>query len=156
MSSQHHLTQAGLDKFKTDLERLKERRAEVVAIIAAAREQGDLSENSEYQTAKEDQEIIESSIHEIEIILKNAILIDHSEKSTAHQISLGSTVELREVNTAEKLTVSIVGSMETNPFENKISDASPLGSELMGKMKGDTIDLPHIPEPATYKILAVS
>ena len=148
-----YLTKAGLEKFKGELEGLKKRRPEVAEAIASAREQGDLSENSEYQTAKEEQEVLESRIEELEGILKNVSLISGRGGAA---VRLGSTVRLKKTAGGGELVFKLVGTMEADPFENVISDESPIGQALLGKKVGDKVALPRPSGPLDCEITAVS
>ncbi len=150
-----YLTKSGLDKFEQELEQLKQKRPQIAEAIASAREQGDLSENSEYQTAKEEQEILESRIEELENILKNSSLIDESRPHSNTTISLGSIVYLQEPRKSSTLIFSIVGTMEADPSENKISDESPIGQAMIGKKVGEEVTLPRLDGEVVCKIMAI-
>ncbi|MCY3804287.1 MAG: transcription elongation factor GreA [Candidatus Saccharibacteria bacterium] len=153
---QVYLTQSGVEKFQLELSKLKARRVEIVKIIAEAREQGDLSENAEYQTAKEEQESLDSRIEEINSMLRNYILIDSQAKDATAIIRLGSVVQLHNLTSGDKQTLTIVGTMEANPFESKISDDSPVGQILMGKIIGEEVNLPSAKGHQPYKIISIS
>ncbi|MYB40410.1 transcription elongation factor GreA [Candidatus Saccharibacteria bacterium] len=150
-----YLTKAGLEKFERELEGLKKRRPEIAEAIASAREQGDLSENSEYQTAKEEQEILESRIDELESILKNVSIIDGSSRHSKTAVALGSTIHLKEAAGGGELVFKLVGTMEADPFENIISDESPIGQALLGKKVGDKVALPRPSGPLDCEITAI-
>lgn len=138
-----HLTKAGLLKLQEELEGLRQKRPQLVESIASAREQGDLSENSEYQTAKEEHDMLESRIKELENIVKNANIIDNARKHSAAIVGLGSTVCLKDLDNSTELTYTLVGTVEADPFEQKISDESPIGQILIGKKVGDQVALPR-------------
>lgn len=133
------LTSEGFLELETELNELKnEKRPEIIDAIKEARAQGDLSENADYDAARNAQAEIEGRIKEIEYMLTNAKII---EKANSHTIGLGSTVTICYVDDEEEEIYSIVGSMEANPFENKISNESPIGKAIIGKKEGDIIDV---------------
>ena len=150
-----HLTRAGLDKFKRELEELKRQRPEIAETIASAREQGDLSENASYQSAKEEQDLLETRIDEIGNILKNVTLINTGQRRSSTMVGLGSTVHLQDLTTNDEVIFSIVGTMEADPSEHKISDESLVGRSLIGKQVGAEVCLPAIAGESTYKITAI-
>ena len=150
-----HLTRAGLEKFKRELEELKRKRPGMAEAIASAREQGDLSENASYQSAKEEQELLENRIEEIENVLKNASLIDNSGRRSSNIVGLGSTVHLQALEGTAQLVFTIVGTMEADPLENKISDESLVGRQLIGKEIGIEVLLPAPDGETAYKISAI-
>ena len=134
------LTADGLRKLQEELaERKGAIREEIVERLKEARAQGDLSENSEYDQAKEDQGKNEGRIIELEYMIKNATIIDSAASKEAGVVSLGSTVLLKDVETGEEETYSIVGTTEADPFENRISNESPVGAAILGKKVGDTV-----------------
>lgn len=135
------LTSEGLEKLEKELEYLKtEKRIEVAAKIKVALGFGDLSENSEYDEAKNEQAQMEARIVQLENMLKNAKVIDEEDAQT-DVVSLGSKVKVYDVEFDEELEYSIVGSTEADPENNKISDESPVGSALLGKSAGDVVDV---------------
>ena len=139
-----YLTKEGLDKLKAELESLKTvKRREIAEAIHAAKEQGDLSENAEYVTAKEEQQRIEEKIAQIEVTIKNAQIVT---RAGTDQVSVGNKIII--MCNGEKLEYHIVGSDEADPLQAKISNESPVGKALMGKKKGETV---HIPTPAGDK-----
>ena len=149
------LTYEGLKKLEDELQDLKvNRRQEVAQKIKEAREQGDLSENAEYDAAKDEQRDIESRIEEIEKILKNAEVIDEDEFD-AETINFGSEVVLHDVDLDETVTYKIVGSTEADILNGKISNESPLGAALMKKKIGDDIVIEAPDGNFEYKILSV-
>lgn len=150
------MTYEGLKKLEDELQNLKVvRRKEVAQKIKEAREQGDLSENAEYDAAKDEQRDIEARIEEIEKILKNAEVADddHTTKGT---INLGSTVTVLDMEFDEEIEFKLVGSTEAKSLENKISNESPLGKALIGKKAGDTITAETPAGEMTYKIINVT
>ncbi len=156
MSDKKYLiTSDGLRKLEEELEYLKTvKRKEVTEKIKVARGYGDLSENSEYDEAKNEQAFLEGRIAEIENKLKNIELIDESEITT-DVVSIGSTVTLYDYEFEEEVSYTIVGSAEANTFENKISNESPVGSELIGKKVGEEF-IVNTPEGnCKYKIITI-
>ena len=147
MKKAYQLTEKGRKELETELEELKSRRGEIADKIAEARDYGDLSENAEYDSAREEQGLVETRIAEIEDILMNAEDIKASKSDTVH---LGSTVELK--NGTKDVTYTVVGSVEANPGEGKISDESPIGSALMGKKVGDKATITTPKGEITYQI----
>lgn len=133
MKKNVNLTKEGKQELEEELKTLKARRPEIAEKIATARAFGDLSENEEYSSARSEQKTVENRILEIEDILKNAKVI----RSTAHsKVALGATVKVK-MNGKEK-TYSIVGPVEADPGNGKISDASPIGKALLGLKVGET------------------
>lgn len=149
------LTQEGLDNLKNELENLKTvRRKEVAEKIKVALSFGDLSENSEYDEAKNEQAIMESRILEIEAMLKNVKVIDEGELST-DRIHVGSKIKVHDVSFDETLDYRIVGSSEADPREGRISDESPVGAALLGHKKGQTVVVKTPGGDVKYKILEI-
>lgn len=134
-----YLTKEGLDKLKEELTYLTTvRRREVADQIAEAKAEGDISENAGYDEAKNAQAFLEGRIRELEIKLRNAQLIDES-TVPANQVALGRTVVVREAGYDEEETYAIVGSVEVDPGQGRISNESPMGKALLGKKVGDVI-----------------
>ncbi len=149
------LTYTGLRALEAELEELKVvRRKEVAQKIKEAREQGDLSENAEYDAAKDEQRDIEARIEEIEKILKNADVVDEEEVDL-DKISVGCTVLLYDVEFEEEVEYKIVGSTEANSLSGKISNESPLGKALLGKAVGDEIVVEAQAGTMEYKVLKI-
>ncbi len=133
------LTYEGLKKYEDELHELKVvRRKEVAQKIKEAREQGDLSENAEYDAAKDEQRDIETRIEELEKILKNAEVVVEDEVDL-ETINIGCQVVIKDLELKEEMTFKIVGSTEANSLKGKISNESPLGKALIGSKKGDTV-----------------
>lgn len=133
------LTSEGFLELETELDNLKnKKRPEVIDAIKDARAQGDLSENADYDAARNAQAEIEGRIKEIEFMLANAKII---EKNDSHIVGLGSVVTIMYVEDNEEEEYSIVGSTEADPFENKISNESPIGKAIIGRQEGDLIDV---------------
>ncbi|AST92672.1 MULTISPECIES: transcription elongation factor GreA [Sutcliffiella] len=134
------MTLAGKEKLEKELEELKTvRRKEVVERIKIARSFGDLSENSEYDSAKEEQAFVEGRITLLEQMVRNAKIIQ--EDANSDVVTLGKTVVFKELPDEEEESYTIVGSAEADPFEGKISNESPMGSSLMGKKVGDEVTI---------------
>jgi len=142
------LTQSGLDEIKSELDGLLKQRVSIAERIKQARELGDLSENAEYQTAREEQDRLEARISELEHVVANAQII--KKPRSDGKVVLGSTVELKDGGKPK--TFQIVGTMEADPLNGKLSDESPIGQELMGKAVGDAVKL----NDHSYKIIKIS
>jgi len=153
MKKQFRLTQDGVDELRSELDKLISRRGEIAESIKSAREQGDLSENAEYHAAKDDHERNESRILEIENILGSVEIIRKPKGDS--KVQLGSTVKLSgESGKSKEFTV--VGTVEADPLEGKISDESPIGKALLGKKENDLVEIVTPSETATYKITDIS
>lgn len=138
---QHVLTSEGLKKLQDELEELKSvKRREIAEKIKVALSFGDLSENSEYDEAKNEQGIIEARITEIEATLQNVKVLDSSDLSTEH-IGVGNRIVLKDLETGEESEFHIVGSKEVDMRHKKISDESPVGKACMGHAKGDIVEV---------------
>lgn len=149
------MTYEGLKKLEDELQDLKvNRRKEVAQKIKEAREQGDLSENAEYDAAKDEQRDIEARIEEIEKILKNAEVAD--DEFGAGVINLGSTVTVYDCEFDEEIIFKLVGSTEAKSLENKISNESPLGKALIGKVAGDEVEVETPSGMMKYKVINVT
>ena len=149
------LTYAGLRKLEDELHDLKVvKRKEVAGKIKEAREQGDLSENAEYDAAKDEQRDIEARIEEIEKILKNAEVVVEDEVDL-DRISVGCKVKVHDFEFEEDMELKIVGSTEANSLENKISNESPVGHALIGKRVGDVVDVETQSGVIQYKVLDI-
>ena len=135
------LTYAGLKALEDELENLKVvKRKEVAEKIKEAREQGDLSENAEYDAAKDEQRDIEARIEELEKLLKNAEVVVEDEIDL-DKINVGCKVKVKDLEYDEDMEFYIVGSTEANSLQNKISNESPVGQALIGKKVGDVVDV---------------
>ena len=149
------LTYAGLKALEEELENLKVvKRKEVAAKIKEAREQGDLSENAEYDAAKDEQRDIEARIEEIEKILKNAEVVVEDEVDF-DKINLGCSVLVYDKEFDEEIQFKIVGSTEANSLQGKISNESPVGQALLGKKVGDEIQVETQAGVMEYKVLKI-
>ncbi len=152
MKKLFNLTQDGLNELKDELNHLLSQRHVIADRIKQARQLGDLAENAEYQTAREEQDRLESRIGELEHIVQNSKLIKKLKADGS--VRLGSTVELR--NDGKSKTFQVVGTMEADPLSGKVSDESPIGKALMNKKVGDKVELKTPAETAAYKIVSIS
>lgn len=156
MDKKNILTYQGLKKLEDELQELKVvRRKEVAAKIKEAREQGDLSENAEYDAAKDEQRDIEARIEELEAILKNAEVVVEDEVDL-DKINVGCAVKVYDITFDEEMEFKIVGSTEANSLEGKISNESPVGQALMGKQIGDVVTVETQAGVMEYKVLDIS
>lgn len=154
--AKHILTYTGLKELEDELQNLKVvRRKEIAEKIKEARAQGDLSENAEYDAAKDEQSDMEKRIEEIEKILKNAEVIDEDEVDL-NKINIGCTVKLLDQDFEEEVDYRLVGSTEADILKGKISNECPLGQALIGKQVGDVVEVEGLDETAHYKILSIS
>lgn len=152
MKKLFNLTQAGLEEIKKELKHLLDQRRHIADRIKQARELGDLSENAEYQTAREEQDRLESRIGELEHVVHNSKLIKKP-KGNGH-VKLGSGVKLKSPDGKSK-EFQVVGTMEADPLSGKVSDESPLGKALIGKKVGDQVTI-STSEATSYKITSIS
>lgn len=137
----YYMTEEGKAKLEEELHTLKTvKRTEVVERIKIARDFGDLSENSEYDSAKEEQAFVESRIAQLEKMIRNAVIIENN--NDENTVALGKKVTFIELPDGEEETYTIVGSAEADPFEGKISNDSPIAKSLFGKEKGDEVLVP--------------
>jgi len=150
------LTKHGLDLLKKELKELKTiKRQEVAERIRQAREFGDLSENSEYEEAKKDQMFVENRIAELEDILKSAIIIEETPESKDLAVQVGTTVKLQNIEDSSIKEFKIVGTLEADPFNNIVSNSSPLGKALIGRKKGNIVRIETNDKVIKYKILDI-
>lgn len=155
MAEKQFLTKKGYEERVAMLENLKVvRRKEVAQKLKEAREQGDLSENAEYDAAKDEQRDIETQITELENILKNAEIIQDTDKSK-DKVKMESIVRLHDVEYDEDIEYTIVGSSEADSLANKISNESPLGAALIGKKVGEMVKIEAPVGEIEYKIVEV-
>ncbi len=151
------LTAEGLKQLEEELDLLKgEKRKEIAEKIKVARSYGDLSENSEYDDAKNEQAILEARIATIEATLKVAVVIDENEIGADQSVHVGSLVKVENISMGREQEFRIIGSNESNPKENKISDESPVGKALLGKKVGDMVEVEVPAGLMTFKVLSVS
>lgn len=150
------LTHDGLEKLEKELEYLKTiKRREVADRIKTAISFGDISENSEYEDAKNEQAFVEGRIITLEKMLRNARIIDKAENGT-DVVSIGSTVILKDLEYDEDFEYTIVGTAEANPAENKISNESPVGKAILGKKINDVVEVIVPAGILKYKIVSIS
>ena len=155
MEKKNILTYGGLKKYEDELQELKVvRRKEVAQKIKEAREQGDLSENAEYDAAKDEQRDIEARIEEIEKILKNAEVVVEDEVDL-DRISVGCKVKVHDYEFEEDMELKIVGSTEANSLEGKISNESPVGKALIGAHTNDIVEVEMPSGIMKYKVLEI-
>src|SRR6188508_1111980 len=148
-----YISKEGLEKLRLELEEmLNVRRPEIAQRIHDAKEHGDLSENAEYEDAKNEQAFVEGRIQTLEALIKNAIIIDEHH-STDH-VQIGSTVSVESPDGSEEFT--IVGSTEAKPSEGRISNESPVGRALLGKKKGEKVVVKVPAGDFTYKIVGIT
>ena len=149
------LTNEGFQKFEKELEELKSvKRKEIAAKIKVALSFGDLSENSEYDEAKNEQAMIEARIVQLETMLCNVQVINEAEIST-DVINIGSVVSIKELDSDEIETYHIVGSSEANPLDGKISDESPIGKALISHKTGDVVEVETPSGLLKFKIISI-
>jgi len=150
------LTKFGAEKLKQELHRLKTReRHDVIAAIAEARSHGDLSENAEYDAAKEKQSFIEGRIADLEGKLSSAQIIDPTTLDAEGRVVFASTVDLQEIESGEKVTYQIVGEDEADLKENKVSITSPIARALIGKYSGDVVAVQAPVGVREYEVIEV-
>lgn len=150
MKKLYQLTKDGKLELEKELDELKGRRGDIADKIADARDYGDLSENAEYDSAREEQGLVESRIAEIEDIIQNSEIIATRKKS---HVDLGSTVELN--TNGKKVVYSVVGPVEADPLEGKVSNESPIGQALMGKKVGDKATITTPKGEIEYDIVSI-
>lgn len=153
MNKQFRLTKQGIDELQAELSELTQQRSTIAERIKTAREFGDLAENAEYSSARQEQEKNEARISEIEHILQNAELI--KAPRTAKLVQLGSTVKLKS-STDRMKQFQVVGTVEADPLNGKISDESPIGQLLLGKAVGDDVEIKTATDTMTFKIVDIS
>ena len=152
MNKKFSLTQTGVDELTKEVEALIAERGPVAEKIKTAREFGDLSENAEYQTARQEQEKLETRISEVEHILQNVEIIKKPRGD--NKVQLGSNVKLKSDTMSKEFQV--VGTVEADPLSGKISDESPIGQALLGKKLGEEVEIKTPSETTTYKIVEIS
>lgn len=153
MKKQYKLTQDGIDELKVELDNLIAQRGPIAERIKTAREFGDLSENAEYSSARDEQDRVESRISEVDYILKNVEVI--SSPKAGGKVQLGSKVSLKGSNGKDK-EFQVVGTVEADPLEGKISDESPIGQALLGKKVGDEVEIITPAETSIFTVSAIA
>lgn len=152
----YFLTPEGLAELEAELDELKtKKRKEIAEKIKTAREFGDLSENAEYDQAKNEQAQIEDRILKIETMLRNAVPIEEDQLSTEH-VGIGAKVKLLDEEFDEELVYTIVGTAEADPKKGRISNLSPVGRALLGKSVGDIVEVSVADTLSTYKVLDIT
>lgn len=151
MKKQFYMTKEGVDELQTEVAELTSQRGAIAERIKTAREFGDLAENAEYSSARQEQEHVEGRISEIENILQNVEIIKKPKGD--NKVQLGSTVTLKNSTTKK---FQVVGTVEADPMNGKISDESPIGQALLGKKLGDSVEIKTPAETATYKIVDIT
>lgn len=154
VKKQFHLTKAGVEELETELKALVAERGPIAERIKTAREFGDLSENAEYSSARQEQDRTEARISEIENILLNVQVITKPRGDSS--VRLGSTVKLQSTTTGKTKEFQVVGTVEADPLEGKISDESPIGQALMGKKEGEEAEIKTPADTIKYKIIDIS
>ena len=143
-----------VDEIKKELDFLKlEKRPEIILALKEARAQGDLSENSEYDAARNEQALVESKIAELEKMVENAVVIKEVDTD---KVSIGTSVKIEYVDDGETESYMVVGSKEADPFENKISNESPIAQAIMGKKIGDVVSVASPNGQYSVKILEIA
>lgn len=149
-----YVTEEGLEEIKKELDELKlVKRPEVISALKDARAQGDLSENAEYDAARTEQAVVESRIKELEVMLERAVVI---EKVDTDVVSIGTKVTIEYVDDDDTEEYSIVGSQEADPFQNKISNESPIAKAILGLKVGDIVSVESPNGKYDVKILAIN
>jgi transcription elongation factor GreA len=152
MKKSFRLTQAGVDELQQELDALSAKRGDIADAIKTARELGDLAENAEYQSAMAEKERNDNRIAEIENILQNVEII--KKPRGGRQVQLGSVVKLK--NDGKTKQFQVVGTVEADPLEGKISDESPIGQALLGKKEGEVVAIATPTDTTSYKIVNIS
>jgi transcription elongation factor GreA len=147
------ITKSGLAELQRELQRRTEDRTVIAERIKSARELGDLAENAEYQSARQEHERNEARINELEGIIQNAEVV--SETPAGGSVAVGASVKLKASNGKSK-DFQVVGTVEADPLNGKISDESPIGQALLGKKVGDEVEIKTPAETTSYKITEIS
>ncbi len=155
MKKQFHLTADGVNELKTELEELTALRSEIAERIKTAREFGDLSENAEYSSARQDHERNEARIAEVQHILANVEVIQTPKAKGDAKVVLGATVQLKSKD-GKKKQFQVVGTVEADPLNGKISDESPIGKALLGKKVGEAVEIKTPAETVTYTVVEIN
>jgi transcription elongation factor GreA len=152
MKKLYRLTKDGITELENELKILIEKRPVIAESIKTARELGDLAENAEYQSARADQERNDARISEVEHILQNVEVIKAPKGD--NKVQLGSTVKLK--NDGKTKEFQVVGTVEADPLNGKISDESPIGKALLGKKVGEDVEIQTPAETTTYKVVSIA
>lgn len=150
------LTQEGFEEIEKELRELEEvKRPEVIKRVETARGYGDLSENAEYHSAKEDQDLLETRIADLKAVLLNSTIVKHTTKNGSVGMGSQVTVMVKSGKTKRKMVLNIVGEFEADPKSGKISSASPLGKALINKKKDDEVEIEVPAGKMTYEIVEI-
>lgn len=153
MKQEFNITELGKKELEAELELLISQRKEISEEVATARDFGDLRENSEYDAARKKQALAESRIMEIENILQNAVIISGGKKGI---VALGNRVSLKNLENGKEVKYTMVGAVEANPLEGKISNESPIGQQIMGKKLGEEVDITTPKGVIKYEITEIN
>ncbi len=149
-----YVTKEGLEELLKEQDNLIHTvRDEVIRELQEARAQGDLSENADYDAARDRQARVEARIRELEAMIKNAEVIEEDRETNGKTIGLGSTVTIEDLSDGEKETFTIVGSIEADPLNGKLSNITPLAVALMDKKVGSVVDILNVEEPYKVKVI---
>ncbi len=155
MPQENVMTQDGYNKLKKERDELIARRPEIAEMLNEARSYGDLSENAEYDAAKNEQAELEDRIQKLETMMRNGKIVSEAEL-TGDRVNLGLGVRIKDTKTKEEFTYTIVVINQADPFEGKISNESAMGAALLGKKKGETFEL-QVPDGVfNYKVVSIS
>lgn len=151
-----YVTKEGLDELLKEQDNLIHVvRDEVILELQEARAQGDLSENADYDAARDHQARVEARIRELEAMIANAEIIEGDKETSSKTVGLGSTVTIKDLSTNEEETYTIVGSIESDPLNGKLSNITPLAVALLDNKLGDTVSVNNVEEPYEVKIVAL-
>lgn len=154
----NYVTQEGYDALVSEQDNLVHNvRAQVIVELQEARAQGDLSENADYDAAREHQAQVEARIRELDVLIKNAVIIEEKDKDASNAVvQLGSKVVLRDLSENAEKTFNIVGSIEADPLNGKLSNNTPLAEAMMDKKVGDIVTVTRVEEPYDVEILEIN
>lgn len=154
INTQIELTKEGLEEITAELRELVDvKLPAVINRVAKAREHGDLSENAEYHSARDDQQLLQARIDELQNIIDNAVVVKNTKSQ--NKVGMGSVVVITKIGTKKEKTIQIVGEFEADPTANKISVGSPLGIAVLGKKKGDTVIVKAPAGEIEYEIINI-
>ncbi len=153
MKQVFNITKIGKKELEEELSSLISQRKEIAEEVATARDFGDLRENSEYDAARKKQGLAETRIAEIENILQNAVIIGEGEKD---KVSLGNTIKLKNLENSKEVKYTLVGAVEANPLEGKISNESPIGQQLMNKKLGEVVEITTPKGSIKYEVTEIN
>ena len=153
MKQVFNITKVGKKDLEEELASLISQRKEIAEEVATARDFGDLRENSEYDAARKKQGLAETRIAEIENILQNAVIIGEGEKD---KVSLGNTIKLKNLENSKEVKYTLVGAVEANPLEGKISNESPIGQQLINKKLGEVVEITTPKGSIKYEITEIN